>query len=280
MFILEPILGTMVDAVGEYRSGGALTVDDDGVTIQQLRMGSGAHVLLANGFLSQSVTGWDRWKRAITERYPSHPVSRVRWEAQVLESLKPLVAAIDTGGDRAKLFAEAKRQLSNPLEALKAGKRPDLPVPALLIEAPAKWSIAKQRATETGVALAEAIKQTDDAAKFILTGFSLGARVMATAALTLAEQGIHHKLEAVHLVGAAISRSEKWKLLPDAVTDGVWNYYSQHDSVLSTLYRIAEAGATPFGLAGMDLDNPKAHDVDVSNEVFNHRGYLPAISLQ
>jgi len=266
--------------MAEYRSGAALTIDDDGVSIQQLRMGTGAHVLLANGFLSQSVTGWDRWKRPITERYPGHPVSRVRWEAQVLESLKPLVAAIDTGGDRAKLLAEAKRQLTNPIEALKAGRRPDLPVPALLVEAPAKWTIAKQRATETGQALAAAIKDTPEDNKFILTGFSLGARVMATAALTLAEQGIHDKLEAVHLIGAAISRNPKWERITEAVSSGVWNYFSKHDSVLSTLYRIAEVGGVPFGLAGMDLDDPKAHDVDVSNEVFNHRGYLTAISLE
>lgn len=266
--------------MAEYRSGAALQIDEDGVSLEQLRMGTGAHVLLANGFLSQSVTGWDRWKRVITERYPDHPVTRVRWEAQALESLKPLVAALDTGGDPAKLLAEAKRQLTNPIEALKAGKRPDLPVPALLVEAPAKWNIAKQRATQTGLALAAAIMATPEHQKYILMGFSLGARVMATAALHLAEQGIHDKLEAVHLVGAAISRDPKWDALPDAVTEGVWNYYSTHDSVLSTLYRIAEVGAVPFGLQGMHIDDPKAHDVDVSDAVFTHRGYLPVISLE
>jgi len=275
--------------VGEYRSGLALQIDDDGVSLQQLRTGTGAHVLLANGFLSQSVTGWDRWKRAVTERYPDHPVSRVRWEAQILESLKALEAIFDknpqlpnllkTPADRARLFEEAKRQLAKPFEALKAGQRPDLPLPALVLEAPAKWLTAKQRATETGWALADAIAATPEDKKFILTGFSLGARVMATATLRLAEQGINDKLEAVHLIGAAISQDEKWEKLPEAVTEGVWNYYSKHDSVLSTLYRIAEAGATPFGLAGSGIDNPKVHDVDCSNEVFTHRGYLPVISL-
>jgi len=266
--------------MAEYRSGAALVVDVDGVSIQQLRQGSGARVLVANGFLSQSVTGWDRWKRAVTERYPGHPVSRVRWEAQVLESLKPLENFLDLGGDPNKLLAEAKRQILKPLAALKEGKRPDLPVPAVVVEAPAKWAIAKQRATDTGQALAAAIKNTPDEEKFILMGFSLGARVMATTALSLAEQGIHDKLIAVHLIGAAISRSAKWQPITEAVTEGVWNYWSKHDSVLSTLYRIAEGGATPFGLAGMNLEGPKAHDVDVSNEVFNHRGYLGAISLE
>lgn len=317
--------------MGEYRSGLGLAIDDDGVSIQQLRTGVGAHVLLANGFLSQSVTGWDRWKRAITERYPGHPVSRVRWEAQVLESLKPLENFLDTGGDPDKLLAEAKRQLAKPLAALREISRidfsspgvadpdvtgsdatgsdsesgtavaagqpsPDVvsqllskvgqvakhiptPVPAVVIEAPAKWFAAKQRATDTGLALAEAIKNTPDDETFILAGFSLGARVMATAALTLAEQGIHHKLEAVYLIGAAISRSDKWKPITEAVTQGVWNYWSRNDSVLSTLYRIAEGGATPFGLAGSNLDDPKMHDVDVSSEVFTHRGYLPVISF-
>ena len=266
--------------MGEYRSGSALRIDDDSVSIQQLRAGDGPIVLLANGFLSQSVTGWDRWKRPVTERWPGHPVSRVRWEAQVLESLKALETFVDTGGDPNKLLAEAKRQILGPLAALKEGKRPDLPVPAIVLEAPAKWNIAKQRAEQTGRELAEAIKNTPEGTKFILTGFSLGARVMATAALTLAEQGITDKLESVHLIGAAISRSEKWQPITEAVTEGVWNYYSKNDGVLATLYRVAEAGATPFGLAGMHLAGPKAHDVDVSGEVFNHRGYLGAITLE
>jgi len=266
--------------MGEYRSGATLEVDVPGVSVQQLRQGSGARVLLANGFLSQSVTGWDRWKRPITERYPEHPVSRIRWEAQVLESLKPLENFLDTGGDPNKLLAEAKRQILKPIAALRNGEKIDLPVPAVVLEAPIKWGTAKQRATDTGKALAEAIKNTPDGEKFILAGFSLGARVMATAALTLAQQGVTDKIESLHLIGAAISQDPKWDKLTEAVTDGVWNYYSKHDSVLSTLYRIAEGGATPFGLVGSNIKDPKTHDVDCSNEVFNHRGYLTAISLE
>jgi len=266
--------------VGEYRSGATLEVEVPGVSVQQLRQGSGARVLLANGFLSQSVTGWDRWKRPVTERYPGHPVSRIRWEAQALESLKPLENFLDTGGDPNKLLAEVKTQLLKPLAAIREGKRPDIPVPGVVLEAPAKWAIAKQRATDTGKALAEAIKNTPDGEKFILTGFSLGARVMATAALTLAEQGVTDKIESLHLIGAAISQDPKWDKLTEAVTDGVWNYYSKNDSVLSTLYRIAEGGATPFGLAGSKIEDPKMHDVNCSNEVFHHRGYLTAISLE
>ena len=263
-----------------YRSGARLNLDDDRSSIQQLRTGTGAHILLANGFLSQSVTGWDHWKRPVTERYPGHPVSRVRWEAQVLESLKPLVAALDTGGDANRLLAHVRGRFDSAFTAIKEGRRPDLPAAALLLEAPAKWLLAKQRATETGQALAKAISETDDDAKFILMGFSLGARVMAATAMALAEAELTHKVSAIHLIGGAIGRSSKWQPITDVVTDGVWNYYSGNDSVLSMLYRTAEIGEVPIGLSGMQLEGPKAHDINVTAEVFTHRGYLPVISLK
>ncbi|MDR2703837.1 MAG: DUF726 domain-containing protein [Cellulomonadaceae bacterium] len=273
---------------------------DPTVSLQQLRTGVGPHILLANGFLSQDVSGWNKWRRLVNERYPENPVTRVRWEAQALESLKPLVAFWDTEGDPSKVIDEAARQISTSArqagrimkhvgeqarkgtslqDALRGAPRPDMPAPGIIVEAPAKWVVARQRADATGVAVADAIANTEGQV-FSLLGFSLGARVMATAALTLAERGVTDKLEDVHLIGAAINRSEKWEPMVNAVTNGIWNYYSRNDSVLNYLYRTAEAGAVAFGLAGMGLSSTKAHDVDVSALVTGHRRYLPNISLE
>jgi pimeloyl-ACP methyl ester carboxylesterase len=263
-----------------YRSGAALAIDEDGTSIQQLRTGDGPQIILANGFLSQSVTGWDRWKRAVTDRYPGRSVFRLRWEAQVIESIKPLVAALDTGGDPNKLLEHAKGQVSSAFNAIKSGKLPNLPFFAAPVEATAKWIIAKDRATATGLALAEAIKNSAPEDTFTLMGFSLGARVMATAAKALADQEIFDKLESVHLIGAAINRSPSWQPITEAVSVGLWNYFSRNDSVLSMLYRTAEVGAEPAGLSGLKLEGDKVHDVDVTSEVFSHRGYLPVIDLQ
>jgi len=283
-----------------YRSSAPLEIADPSVSLQQLRTGDGPHILLANGFLSQSVSGWNKWQRLVTDRYPGQPVTRVRWEAQALESLKPLVGFWDTQGDPNKVIDEAARQVSKAAkqasnifkhvgeqaskgvsiqDALKGAPRPDTPAAGIILEAPAKWIVAKQRATETGIALADAIANAEDK-KFCLLGFSLGGRVMATAARTLAERGITDKLVDVHLIGAAINRNDNWEPMLAAVENGVWNYYSRNDSVLNYLYRTAEVGGVAFGLAGMGIDNPKAHDVDVSMIVSGHRKYLDNIVLE
>lgn len=284
-----------------YRSNAPLVLDDKTVTIQQLRSGQGPHVLLANGFLSQDVSGWNKWKRLITQRYPGQPVSRVRWEAQALDSLKPMVALWDTEGDPNKLINEAARQFSTTArhagrfakhvsdaarkgtslqDALRSAPRPaEVPPPAILIEAPAKWVVAKQRASATGEALAQAIANTENQ-QFCLLGFSLGGRVMATAARALAEKGITDKLVDVHLIGTAVNQSDSWQPMVDAVTDGVWNYYSKNDSVLNYLYRTAEVGGVAIGLAGMHLEGDKAHDVNVTDIVSGHTKYLDNITLE
>lgn len=286
--------------MGVYRSSAPLTIDEPTVSLQQLRMGEGPHVLLANGFLSQSLSGWDKWKRLVTERYPGQPVSRVRWEAQALESLKPLVAYWDTEGDPNKILNEASRQLSKAAQqasriakhvsaearkgislqdALRGAPRPDMPGAGILVEAPAKWLVAKQRASATGLALADAIAATEGQT-FSLLGFSLGGRVMATAARSLAERGITDKLVDVQLIGSAINRSDSWQPMVDAVSEGVWNYYSKYDSVLNYLYRTAEVGGLAIGLVGMGLHGPKAFDVNVSDKVSGHTRYLENISLE
>jgi len=286
--------------VAIYRSSAPLDIKDETVSLQQLRTGQGPHVLLANGFLSQAVSGWNKWQRLVTERYPGQPVSRVRWEAQALDSLKPLVALWATERDPNKILNEAARQFSTTArqagriakhvhaaaqkgtslqDALRGAPRPDLPPPAIIVEAPAKWVIAKQRATATGIALADAIAETENQ-KFCLLGFSLGGRVMATAARSLAERGITDKLVDVHLIGAAINRSDTWQPIVDAVEEGVWNYYSKNDSVLNYLYRTAEVGGLAVGLVGMDLVGDKAHDVDVTAQVSGHQYYLDNISLE
>lgn len=286
--------------MGVYRSSAPLELKDPTVSLQQLRTGHGPHILLANGFLSQSVSGWDKWQRLVTQRYPGQPVTRVRWEAQALESLKPLVALWDTERDPGKILNEAGRQLYSTArqagrvakhlhgaalkgrsiqDALRDAPRPDLPPPAIIVEAPAKWIVAKQQATKTGLALADAIAATENQ-QFCLLGFSLGGRVMATAARALAERGITDKIVDVHLIGAAINQSDAWEPIVDAVEHGVWNYYSKNDSVLNYLYRTAEVGGHAIGLVGMQLESDKAHDIDVTQWVSGHTHYLENITLE
>ena len=77
------------------------------------------------------------------------------------------------------------------------------------------------------------------------------ARAIVTAAQTLATSPDGPKIDAVHLLGAAIGAKGNWRGLNDAVTDTVYNYYSANDKVLKYLYTVAQAGSKPAGLCGV-----------------------------
>jgi len=246
--------------------------EDKSFDVEELRSGKGAPVLLANGFLSESVRGWDKWQRMVDERYPNRPVFRICWGAQEMESLKPFInAAADRGVDIKT--ADAVKN------ALKFGG----PVTgaAMATEVIAKWQIAKQRATNTGLVLADLIARTETP-RYVLLGFSLGVRVMATCARALADAGFRDedaRLAEVHLLGGAIRRSYDWEPLVRATRHGVWNYYSHNDAVLSLLFKTAEFGGDAVGFVGLGLEGMKLHDIDVSDQVPNHQSYLECISL-
>jgi len=269
------VLGNFGRELGQAagaRLAAGLAREDKSFDVEELRSGKGAPVLLANGFLSESVRGWDKWQRMVDERYPKRPVYRICWGAQELDSLKPFInAAADRGVD------------IKTADAVKNALKMAGPVAgaALASEAVTKWQIAKQRATNTGLVLADLIARTETP-RYVLLGFSLGVRVMATCARALADAGFRDenaRLAEVHLLGGAIRRSYDWEPLVRATRHGVWNYYSHNDAVLSMLFKTAEFGGDAVGFVGMGLEGMKLHDIDVSDEVPFHQSYLENVSL-
>jgi len=270
------VLGSFGRELGQAtgaRLAAGVAREDKSFDVEELRSGKGAPVLLANGFLSESVRGWDKWQRMVDERYPKRPVYRICWGAQELDSLKPFInAAADRGVDIKT--ADAVK------DALKIGG--PFAAGAMATEAVAKWQIAKQRATNTGLVLADLIARTETP-RYVLLGFSLGVRVMATAARALADAGFRDedaRLAEVHLLGGAILRSYDWEPLVRATRHGVWNYYSHNDAVLSMLFKTAEFGGDAVGFVGMGLEGLKLHDIDVSDIVPSHQSYLERVSLE
>lgn len=83
----------------------------------------------------------------------------------------------------------------------------------------------------------------------------------------------------MHLLGAAVSCQGDWRGLQTAVTDTVWNYWSDKDNVLRWLYVLAELGEAPVGQAGFQSRYPRIKDRNVSRLVSHHSGYVSKVRL-
>ena len=276
--------GTMVITAVGGGLGGALgavsttayTRSDSSFGIKKLRDGKGTPVLLASGFLTEKEGDWGEWKLLIDKRYAANPVYRVQWGAKELKAISYLAA----GGAAKQVGRQALRQF-----AAKASKKAAVSVPglgALLLAsdlAKNPWSVAKNRAAMTGAVLADLIARSDDR-PFILVGHSLGARVMVTAAQALGTKQGRPRIEAMHLLGAAVGARGDWRTLDAAVSDHVWNYRSENDNVLKYLYRSVQAGEAAAGVVGFGSSFPKISDRNVSRIVSSHSMYFTRVTLK
>ena len=248
---------------------------DKSFNIELIKPGSGVPVIVANGLFSEGADTRSDWKALVRGRYPDSPIYRVHWGSNDLGDLAAMLKAL--GGQPAAvlgikgLAAKATKAGANKLGPL---------APALVAAALAKnpWHTARVKADRTGVALAGLLARTD-AKSYVLVGHSLGARVAATAAETLARSKNTPKIDTVHLLGAAIGAGGDRRLLDKAVTDAVHNYHSSNDLVLKYLYKTAQAGQTAVGFAGFRTDFARIYDHDVSDHVAGHSGYLENVQL-
>jgi hypothetical protein len=274
--------GTAVVTATGTALGGALgattvsayTGDDRSFAIELVRPGSGTPVIFATGFLTQGRTAWSEWRRLIDTRYPDAPVYQVHWGAKELKDLTSLLAA--NGGKaaaRAVLLQGARR----------GNKAAGLPGLGWALGAHGvatnPWTVAKTRAGMTGAALAELIARTDEG-PYVVMGHSLGARVMVTAAQTLATRPGPPRIKTMHLLGAAVGRKGHWHSLETAVLDAVWNYWSENDHVLRWMYRLAEVGEVAVGQTGFRSTRPRIKDRNVSELVSGHSAYVSKVRLQ
>ncbi len=249
--------------------------EDDSFHIEMLQGGQGVPVLVCNGFLSEGGRGWGEWRRIVTDRYPDSPVYRVHWGAKELKDLRDFAGfgALNTAGGAGLKHAA--------LEATKLGAKKLGPLaPALFAASLAKnpWHVAKSRANKTGAVLADLLARTE-AESYVLVGHSLGARAMVVTAEALGTKSDGPRLEAVHLLGAAIGANGDWHNLTARVDDAVYNYHSTNDGILQLLYAGAEAGQKAAGRRGFTPAFPKLKNIDVSEQVDGHSDYLPNVTL-
>ncbi|WP_211340907.1 DUF726 domain-containing protein [Xylanimonas allomyrinae] len=252
--------------------------EDKSFRIELLRPGSGGvPVVVANGFLTEGdAEKWGGWRGLVDARYPDSPVYRVRWGAKELKDFGVLGAGI-AGKQSGILVLKGGAAKATKLGAKLLGKAFG---PALLAADLAKnpWHVAKNRADKTGVVVGDLLARTD-AESYVLIGHSLGARVMAVAAEALSTKPGGPRVQAVHLLGAAMGAKGDWTALTAAVDDAVYGYYSANDNILRIVYKVAQAGQTAAGLVGFTPPTAKLVNVDVSEVVKDHFQYQDRIQL-
>lgn len=280
--------GTMVVAAGGLGLGSAIGASvatayvgsDKSFGFEKVADGPGVTVVFANGFLSEGQTGWGQWERMVRERYPDASVYRLTWGAKELKSLTALLAK------RAPAYAGKKAAEQLVVQALKEGPKMLGPLSAVLTGADVAknpWHVAMTRATMTGSVLADALVRAD-LHSVVLIGFSLGARVMAATAESLAtrtDQRGGPRIESMHLLGAAVGTGWNWHTIERAVEHEIWNYWSENDWILRYLFRVGVAGtAKAVGCDGIPATSSKIKNVNVSSIVDGHLSHLDVVELR
>ncbi|CAM3787311.1 hypothetical protein SMNI109538_12655 [Smaragdicoccus niigatensis] len=253
-------------------AGGAAVLrfvsEDKSFRVVKLQDGEGPAVLLASGFMTERSDHWGDWRTIVEDRFPHSPVYRIFWGSK---ELKALVTALGVGGVKvagahgASFFA--RKALKKAAMGSLAGV---FAVPGTLAN---PWNVAKARSEKTGTIVGDLIERTGEN-QYILVGHSLGARVMVTAALELGSKGGAPRIHSMHLLGGALGNDHDWRLVSDAASTNVWNYYSSNDGVLKYIYRVAGLGKKAIGLVGIDTKYPKFRNRNVSRHVAGHSRYF------
>ena len=272
--VVTAVGGTLGGALGASITN-AYVSEDKSFHIEMLQGGQGVPVIVCNGFLSESGRGWGEWQNIVTDRYPDSPVYRVHWGAKELKDLGGLAslgAMKVAGSAKIKKAALAATRVG----AKKLGPLSSVALGTSLAKNP--WHLAKSRGNKTGVIVADLLARTN-ADSYVLVGHSLGARAMVMAAHALGTKADGPRVEAVHLLGAAIGAKGDWDALTARVDDAVYNYHSTNDNVLKYLYAVTQAGQKAAGFEGFPPSGSKLKNIDVSGQVKSHFDYHTKVTL-
>ncbi|RAL66050.1 hypothetical protein DID88_005711 [Monilinia fructigena] len=136
------------------------------------------------------------------------------------------------------------------------------------------FSVAKRRADKAGLVLADAlINRAQGERPVTLIGYSLGARLIYSCLMSLAERRAFGLVESAVLIGApAPSDSTVWRSMRSVVSGRLINVYSENDYILAFLYRTS---SIQFGVAGLQeaQDVKGIENVNVSEMVSGHLRY-------
>jgi hypothetical protein len=195
----------------------------------------------------------------------------LRWEVAALTRLGiSLTSVIQSYAWQYAKWEIARRTLFG---ALAAGLWPlGLLKMARVIDNP--FSVARVRADKAGKVLADAlISKCQGERPVTLVGFSVGARVIYTCLLELAERNAFGLVENVVLMGAPVpSDSEPWTRIRSVVSGRVLNVFSTEDYILGFLYRASSAQFDVAGLQNVESVNG-IENFDASKLILGHTRY-------
>jgi hypothetical protein len=221
------------------------------------------------------VSGWLTQKEDIITPWRAmgrqSEVFALRWELEALTKLGSSMESVvkSAAWTVAKkeiiartIFASLMEALW-PIALLKVSKIVDNP-----------FSIAKNRSDKAGLVLADAlINKAQGERPVTLIGYSLGARLIHSCLMSLAERRAFGIVESVVLIGTpAPSDATVWRAMRSVVTGRLVNVYSENDYILAFLYRTS---AIQYGVAGLqEIQDVKGiENVNVSEMVSGHLRY-------
>lgn len=198
-------------------------------------------------------------------------VFALRWELEALSKLGSSLEAVV----KSAAWTVAKKEIIArtifaslmdalwPLALLRVSKIVDNP-----------FSVAKNRADKAGLVLADAlINKAQGERPVTLIGYSLGARLIYSCLISLAERRAFGLVESVVLIGTpAPSDAAVWRAMRSVVSGRLVNVYSENDYILAFLYRTS---SIQLGVAGLQeaQDVKGIENVNVTEMVSGHLRY-------
>lgn len=155
-----------------------------------------------------------------------------------------------------------------PLQLLKVASTLDNP-----------FNRARNRSEKAGRVLADAIiNKVQGERPVTLIGYSLGARVIHSCLVSLAERRAFGLVDQAVFVGAPIpSDHAQWEEMRSVVSGKLFNVYSENDFILAFVYR---ASSIQLGVAGLEavegIDG--VENLDLSDAVSGHLRYPDLIA--
>lgn len=226
--------------------------------------------------VSVGISGWLTDKEDVVKPWKVLGINSIeafalRFEMEALLKLGNSITAML----RSTAWAYAKKELIKrsifgvlfsalwPIKLLKVASIVDNP-----------FSVAMARADKAGEVLADALcNKIQGERPVTLIGYSLGARVIYTCLLKLAERNAFGLVESVFLLGMpAPADAWDWRQMRSVVAGRLVNAHSENDYVLAFLYRTA---SLELGVAGLQaVQGVKGiENVDVSDIVSGHLRY-------
>jgi pimeloyl-ACP methyl ester carboxylesterase len=262
-FRFLPIRHSLADNAIRTRPSASRTTSESNEGRHKLRVAIGISGSLTNE--EDMILPWSILDKTSVETFA------LRWEVAALLRLGVSLSSVL----KSYAWQYAKWELARRtlFSAVAAGLWPlGLLKMAKIVDNP--FSVARARADKAGKVLADAlIEKCQGERPVTLIGYSVGARVIYSCLLELADRKAFGLIENVVLMGAPTpSDSEPWTKLRSVVSGRVVNCYSTEDYILGFLYR---ASSGQFEVAGLQMIEGVngVENFDFSPQVSGHTRY-------